>query len=287
MSGLKKNLISLSVDQKRSLINCDDKNLSVRQQCELIGLNRSSLYYEPIPVSAETLAIMNRIDEIYTACPFYGSRKISAQLKREGHDVGREAVATLMKEMGLTAIYPKRNLSLRNMQHKIYPYLLRDVTINAANQVWSADITYIRMSGGFMYLMAIIDWFSRYVLGWALSNTLATDFCMEALEMAFRYGRPNIFNTDQGCQFTSEEFTSVLLAREIQISMDGRGRALDNVFIERLWRSLKYEKIYLNEYRTVPSLRTGIGDYFDFYNNGRPHQSLGYLFPVEVYKNNR
>lgn len=253
----------------------------------MVGLNRSSLYYEPVLVSAETQLIMNRIDDIYTGCPFYGSRKISAQLRREGFSIGREAVATLMKELGLAAVYPKRNLSLRNQAHKVYPYLLRDMPVSAANQVWSADITYIRMSGGFMYLIAIIDWYSRYVLGWALSNTLATDFCLEALAVAFKYGRPDIFNTDQGCQFTSEEFTGMLLARQIRISMDGRGRALDNVFIERLWRSLKYENIYLNDYRTTLELRQGLERYFEFYNNVRPHQSLDYLSPVQVYEKDR
>lgn len=287
MSGLKKNLISLSVDQKRSLINYDDGKISVRRQCELIELNRSSLYYAPVRVSAETLRIMNRIDEIYMACPFYGKRRIAAVLQREGIPIGYEKVATLMKKMGLAALYPKRNLSKRNQAHKIYPYLLRDLPIVYANHVWSADITYIRMSGGFMYLIAVIDWFSRYVLGWALSNTLATDFCLEALEMAFVYGKPDIFNTDQGCQFTSEEFTGMLIAREIKISMDGRGRALDNIFIERLWRSLKYENIYLNEYHTPPELKNGVRNYFEFYNNVRPHQSLGYLSPVEVYKKDR
>ena len=287
MSGSKKNLISLSVDQKRSLISCDDGKISVRRQCELIELNRSSLYYAPIQVSAETLRVMNRIDEIYMAQPFYGKRRIAAVLQREGISIGYEKVATLMKKMGLAALYPKRNLSKRNQAHKIYPYLLRDLSIAHANHVWSADITYIRMSGGFMYLTAVIDWFSRYVLGWALSNTLATDFCLEALEMAFAYGQPDIFNTDQGCQFTSEEFTGMLIARQIQISMDGRGRALDNIFIERLWRSLKYERIYLNEYPTGHALRNSVGEYFEFYNHVRPHQSLGYLSPAEVYKKSR
>lgn len=287
MSGLKKNLISLSVDQKRSLINCDDWKISVRRQCELIELNRSSLYYAPVQVSVETLRIMNRIDEIYMAYPFYGKRRIATVLQREGILIGFEKAATLMKKMGLAALYPKRNLSKRNQAHKIYPYLLRGLPIVYANHVWSADITYIRMRGGFMYLIAVIDWFSRYVLGWALSNTLATDFCLEALEMAFVYGQPDIFNTDQGCQFTSEEFTGMLIAREIKISMDGRGRALDNVFIERLWRSLKYERVYLNDYGTVAELKTGVREYFEFYNNVRPHQSLGYLSPVEVYKKSR
>lgn len=287
MSGLKKNLISLSVDQKRSLINCDDGKISMRGQCKLIELNRSLLYYAPVQVSAETLRIMNRIDEIYMACPFYGKRRIAAVLQREGIPIGSEKVATLMKKMGLVALYPKRNLSKRKQTHKIYPYLFRDLPIVYANHVWSADITYIRMSGGFMYLIAVIDWFSRYVLGWALSNTLATDFCLEALEMAFVNGQPDIFNTDQGCQFTSEEFTGMLIAREIKISMDGRGRALDKIFIERLWRSLKYENIYLNEYHTGHALRNGVQKYFEFYNNVRPHQSLGYLSPADVYKKSR
>lgn len=250
----------------------------------MVGLNRASLYYESVPVSPETLRIMNRIDEIYTAWPFYGKRRISALLQKEGMPVGKERVATLMKEMGLVALYPKPNLSRRNHEHKIYPYLLRGKPIRRINQVWSADITYLRMSHGFMYLVAVMDWFSRYVLGWALSNTLATAFCLEALDESLIYGTPDIFNTDQGCQFTSDDFTGVLIARKIQISMDGRGRALDNVFIERLWRSLKYEKIYLDEYRTVTELKNGVREYFEFYNNVRPHQSLGYLPPVEVYR---
>lgn len=256
---------------------------SVRRQCDLLGLHRSSFYYRPVPVSEEELTLMNRMDEIFTQRPFYGSRRLMVELQSEGFDVGRDHVRTLMKKMGLEAIYPKKNLSVPHPDHKIYPYLLKDFQITAPNQVWSADITYIRLVHGFMYLVAILDWFSRYVLSWRLSNTLETDFCLEALEEALERGDPEIFNTDQGSQFTSERFTAPLLVREIQISMDGRGRALDNVFVERLWRSVKYEEIYLKEYRTVPELQSGLKSYFEFYNHRRPHQSLKYKTPWEVH----
>lgn len=261
----------------------DDKTFSVRGQCRLLGLNRSSLYYRPIPVSAEEQLLMNRLDEIFTRYPFYGSRRLRVSLQLEGFPVGRDHVRTLMRTMGLTAIYPKRDLSRPHPEHRIYPYLLKDIAITAPNQVWSADITYIRLVTGFMYLVAIIDWFSRYVLSWKLSNTLEADFCVEALEEALTQGTPGIFNTDQGAQFTGLDFTNVLLNRGIHISMDSRGRALDNVFVERLWRSVKYEEIYLNEYRMVPELKEGLGRYFGFYNHRRPHQSLGYQTPSVVH----
>lgn len=261
----------------------DDRTFSVREQCRWLGLNRSSLYYRPIPVSAEEQVLMNRLDEIFTRYPFYGSRRLMASLQREGFPVGRDHVRTLMRTMGLAAIYPKRDLSRPHPEHRIYPYLLKDIAITVPHQVWSADITYIRLVTGFMYLVAIIDWFSRYVLSWRLSNTLEADFCVEALEEALTQGTPGIFNTDQGAQFTGFDFTTVLLNRGIRISMDSRGRALDNVFVERLWRSVKYEEIYLNEYRTVPELKEGLGRYFGFYNHQRPHQSLGYQAPSEVH----
>lgn len=265
------------------MVNPKDKNLSLRDQCRLLDLNRSSLYYKPVLVSFEEQNLMDRLDEIFTMYPFYGSRRLMVSLQSEGFDVGRDHVRTLMRKMGLEAIYPKMNLSKRNQEHKVYPYLLSDVEILVPFQVWSADITYIRMMKGFMYLVAIIDWFSRYVLSWRLSNTLETDFCVEALREALGFGTPDIFNTDQGCQFTSQDFTKILAERDIRISMDGRGRALDNVFVERLWRSVKYEDIYLKEYGDVPDLRTGLKSYFKFYNNERPHQSLGYQTPSEIH----
>lgn len=270
------------------MISYDDDKISVRKQCELLDLSRSALYYKPVPVSVEELRLMNRIDELYTKHPFLGSRKIRTFLNLDGFDVGRDHVRTLMGKMGLYAIYPKRNLSKRNPEHKIYPYLLKDVEITAVNQVWSEDITYIRLAQGFVYLTAIIDWYSRYVLAWGLSNTLEADFCVTALKESIAgYGTPDIFNTDQGAQFTSVDFTGELLRNEIQISMDGKGRALDNVFVERLWRTVKYEDVYLHDYRTIPEVRAGLKDYFAFYNARRPHQSLGYKTPSLVYWDGR
>ena len=283
MIGLKKNLKFLTLEQRRDMVNPKDKNLCLRDQCRLLDLNRSSLYYRPVLVSDEEQNLMNHLDEIFTMYPFYGSRRLMVSLQAEGYDVGRDHVRTLMRKMGLEAIYPKMNLSKRNQAHKIYPYLLSDLVITRAGQVWSTDITYVRMAKGFMYLVAVIDWYSRYVLSWRLSNTLETDFCVDALKEALLLGTPDIFNTDQGCQFTSQDFTKVLQDRGIQISMDGRGRALDNVFVERLWRSVKYEDIYLKEYREVPELRTGLKSYFKFYNTVRPHQSLEYQTPWQVH----
>jgi len=261
--------------------------ISIRRQCQLLGVNRSSLYYQPQPVSVQTLDIMDRIDRQYTQTPFYGVQRMTAQLKREGLLIGHNRVRRLMRLMGLMPIYPKPNGSKRHPEHKIYPYLLRDMTIERANQVWSADITYIRMMAGFLYLMAIVDWFSRYVLSWAVSNSLDSLFCVDALEQALLVGTPDIFNTDQGSQFTSCDFTSRLEQAEVRISMDGRGRVFDNIFSERLWRTVKYEEVYLNEYRGVRDVIDGLGAYFDFYNNRRLHQSLGYRTPVEVYFENR
>lgn len=257
--------------------------VSVRRQCELLSLNRSSFYYEPEPINPEDQAVMNQIDEIYTKCPFYGARKISRELKRLGFFVGRKRTGRLMRLMGLEAVFPKRNTSKPHPGHPVYPYLLRGITINRTNQVWSMDITYIRLKQGFVYLAAVIDWKSRYVLSWKISNTLTTDFCVEALKEALTYGTPEIFNTDQGCQFTSEEFVKVLKDRKIQISMDGRGRALDNIFVERLWRSVKYENVYLKGYETIPDAEVGLREYFDFYNLQRHHQSLAYKTPWLVY----
>lgn len=226
---------------------------------------------------------MRLIDEQYTKTPFYGSRKMTEQLKKSGHNVNRKRIARLMDLMGLQALYPKRNLSKRNPDHKVYPYLLRGLVIDRPNQVWSTDITYIPLKKGFMYLTAVIDWHSRYVLAWRLSNTLDTGFCLDALEDALKLGKPEIFNTDQGVQFTSAAFTDRLEAERIRISMDGRGRALDNVFVERLWRSVKYENIYICDYEDVVALYRGLEGYFHFYNHERPHQGMSYRIPAQVH----
>jgi putative transposase len=267
----------------RPLVEPGHSELSVRRQCELLGLNRSSLYYEPATETAENLRLMRRIDEQYTAHPFYGSRKMTRWLQTQGEVVNRKRVQRLMQVMGLEAIYPKPKLSVADRGHRIFPYLLRDGSIERADQVWSTDITYIPLARGFMYLAAVIDWYSRYVLGWRLSNTLEGTFCLEMLDEALRRGRPEVFNTDQGAQFTAEAFTGKLLSVGVAVSMDGRGRCLDNVFVERLWRSVKYEEIYLKCYETVPELAQGLGRYFAFYNEERLHQALGYRTPAEVY----
>ena len=261
----------------------DHLEISLRRQCELLGVNRSGLYYQPCGENPENLKLMRLIDEEYTEHPFYGSRKMMHRLHDQGHQVGRHRVRRLMQMMGLEAIYPKPRLSQPGPGHKIYPYLLKDVAITRVNQVWSTDITYIRMAEGFVYLVAVMDWFSRFVLSWALSLTMEVDFCLEALERALRRGRPEIFNSDQGSQFTSDKFTGILARRGVAISMDGRGRCLDNIFIERLWRSLKYEEVYLRDYARVPDARTGIDEWFRFYNHQRFHQSLDYKTPAAVF----
>ena len=229
---------------------------------------------------------MHQIDEIYTKVPFYGSRKIKEQLNRMGYSISRKKVQRLMHLIGIEAIYPKKNTSAPQPWHKVYPYLLKDVKIHNENQVWGMDITYIRMYRGWLYLIAIMDWFSRYVISWELSTSLEVEFCLIALETALRKGRPIIFNSDQGSQFTSSEFTEMLLKNHIQISMDGRGRAMDNIFNERLWRSVKYEEVYLHEYETVREAKESINRYMNFYNNERLHQSLGYATPSEIYYRN-
>jgi putative transposase len=250
----------------------------------LLGLSRSSLYYEPGGEAAEDLRLMRRIDEQYTARPFYGSRRMTVWLNEQGEEVNRKRVQRLMRVMGLEAIYPKPRLSLAGKGHRIYPYLLRGVKVERRDQVWSTDITYVPMPSGFMYLAAVIDWFSRYVIAWKLSNTLDGSFCLEMLEEALRVGKPEVFNTDQGVQFTAAAFTGRLEAAGVAVSMDGRGRALDNVFVERLWRSVKYEDIYIQGYDTVPGLHRGLARYFAFYNDERPHQSLGYRTPAAIYR---
>jgi putative transposase len=250
----------------------------------LLGLSRSSLYYEPGGEAAEDLRLMRRIDEQYTARPYYGSRRMTVWLNEQGEEVNRKRVQRLMRVMGLEAIYPKPRLSLAGKGHRIYPYLLRGVKFERRDQVWSSDITYVPMPSGFMYLAAVIDWYSRYVIGWRLSNTLDGSFCLEMLEDALRGGKPEVFNTDQGVQFTATAFTGRLELAGVAVSMDGRGRALDNVFVERLWRSVKYEDIYIQGYDTVPELHRGLARYFAFYNDERPHQSLGYRTPAAVYR---
>lgn len=258
--------------------------MSVRRQCELLGLNRSSVYYDSAPESKENLALMRLIDEQYTKCPFYGSRRIAAWLRAAGHAVNRKRVQRLLQLMGLEALYPKPILSAPDRSHKVYPYLLRGVSVERVNQVWSADITYVPMASGFMYLAATIDWFSRFVVSWRLSNTLDGFFCQEMLEEALSAGRPEVFNTDQGVQFTARAWTSRLERAGVLVSMDGRGRCLDNVFVERLWRTVKYENVFLRCYESVPDLESGLKSYFAFYNGERLHQSLGYRPPVEVYR---
>jgi putative transposase len=257
--------------------------LSVRRQCTLLGLPRATLYYTAEAETVENLGVMRLLDEQYTRTPFYGSRRLGAWLVRQGYMVNHKRVERLMRVMGIAAIAPCRPLSRPAPGHRIYPYLLRGVVIDRVDQVWSTDITYIRLRHGFAYLTAIIDWFSRYVLAWELSTTLDPEFCVAALEWALRGGCPAIFNTDQGAQFTSAAFTGRLEAADIRISMDGRGRALDNVFVERLWRSVKYEHVYLYDYEHVPELRAGLSSYFQFYNHERFHQSLGYRTPAAVY----
>jgi putative transposase len=258
--------------------------LDMSRQCALLALSRSSLYYHPTPVPAAELALMAHIDRIHLACPFYGSRRMRDELRRGGITVGRDHVRTLMQRMGIEAIYRKPRLSDPTPGHKIYPYLLRELAIEHANQVWCADITYLPMARGFAYLVAVMDWATRKVLAWRLSNTMQVDFCVDALEEALlKYRGPQIFNSDQGSQFTSEAFTAKLLEHGIQISMDGRGRWVDNVFIERLWRSLKYEEVYLHGYESMSQARAGLAAYFAFYNQRRGHQSLQGRTPDEAY----
>ena len=257
--------------------------LSVSQQCEVLGLSRSSYYYEPATESVANLALMALIDREYTARPFRGSRGMTAWLRREGQEINRKRVQRLMRLMGLEAVYPKPRLSIGAAGHKVYPYLLRNVSIERVNQVWSTDITYIPMPNGFMYLTAVIDWYSRFVLSWRLSNTLDVAFCLEALEEALQRGRPEVFNTDQGVQFTSASFTSRVEAAGAKVSMDGKGRCLDNVFVERLWRTVKYEYVYLWRPEMVPVLAAGLTTYFGYYNEQRTHQSLEDRTPGEVY----
>lgn len=258
--------------------------MSIRDQCRLLGVPRSTVYYTSRGPKASDLSVMRQIDEQYTRTPFYGVERMTAHLRRQGIGIGHNRVRRLMRLMGLEAIYPRPHLSVPGgPEHRIYPYLLRDLRIERPNQVWSADITYIRLRQGFVYLMAILDWFSRYVVSWSLSTTLEAWFCVEALRAALRTVRPEIVNTDQGSQFTCGEWIGQLTDHGVAISMDGRGRAFDNIFTERLWRSVKYEEVYLKDYDGVDEARRGLRGYFGFYNTARPHQALGYQTPVEVH----
>lgn len=278
----------MTLPERRTLIENDNSEISIKRQSELLGISRSSIYYQPI-VNQRDKLIMDKIDKIYTDCPFYGSRKIKKELEiNHGINIGRDHTRRLMKEIGLEAIYPKskRNTSIPDIQHKKYPYLLKGLIINRPNQVWSTDITYVRLETGFLYLVAIIDWFSRYVISWKLSNTLEIDFCLDSLNESLKKSIPEIFNSDQGSQFTSPYFTNILQGNKIKISMDGRGRCLDNIFVERLWRTVKYENIYLKSYSNPLETNNGLTEYFDFYNNKRIHQSLDYRTPAQIYFQN-
>jgi putative transposase len=265
------------------MIEVGHPQLSLRRQCELLGLSRAGLYYRPVGESAENLQLMRLIDEAYTERPFYGVRKMTAHLRRRGEAVNVKRVRRLMRLMGLEAIYPKKRLSIAAQGHKRYPYLLRDLTIERSDQVWCADITYLRLRRGFLYLAAVMDWHSRYVLAWELSGSLEADFCLQTLQEAMRRGTPEIFNTDQGVQFTCEAFTGALEGCGVRISMDGRGRCYDNIFVERLWRTVKYEEVFLRDYADAAQARQGLKAYFRFYNMERTHQALDYRTPAEVY----
>jgi len=277
----------MSIANKKGSIVKNNASLSIKRQCELISLPRSNYYRTGCGIhneSDKSLKLMNIIEDEYTRHPFYGTRKMRDYLRRQGYNVNRKRVQRLMRVMGIQSVAPKPNTSIPGKEHKTFPYLLRGLNINRPDQVWCSDITYLRLPGGFVYLTAVMDWYSRYVLSWEVSVTMDDDFCVSSLGSAIRnYGTPEIFNTDQGSQYTGEAFTGLLKSNGIKISMDGKGRFMDNIFIERLWRSLKYEEIYLKEYTTVKELSRELKKYFEFYNNERPHQSLGAKTPAEVY----
>ena len=275
------------MSEARSWIDFDHPELSVRAQCRLLGIHRSSVYYEPIPETDENLQLMRLMDEEHLQRPARGSRQMVDFLADQGIVANRKRIQRLMRKMGIEGISPKRRTTLGNKGHRVYPYLLRGLAIERPNQVWCSDITYLPLRHGFLYLVAVMDWFSRYVISWRLSNSLDADFCVEALEESLESGRPEIFNTDQGAQYTSREFTSTLRSHDIAISMDGRGRAIDNVMIERLWRTVKYEEVYLKEYATGDDCYQGIKNYLHYYDHERRHQSLGRRTPAEVYRNHR
>lgn len=275
--------MSLDLVARRTAVEPNHATLSITQQCQLLGISRAAYYYQSVGVNEKDLSRMRLMDEVFTKRPFFGSRRLQDELNAGGDKIGREHVRRLMRIMGLKAVYPKPRLSLQNKAHKVYPYLLRQLNIVRPDQVWCSDITYIPLRHGFAYLVAVMDWFSRYVLAWELSMSLESGFCVAALEMALTISQPEIFNTDQGSQFTSEAFTRELLLREILISMDGRGRAFDNIMIERLWRTVKYEDVYLKDYAHYFSAREHLADYFLFYNDERRHSSLGKQTPAAVY----
>lgn len=265
------------------LIDWEQKELPISTQAQLLHLNRSSLYYQPVPPSPEEIACKHRIDEIFTACPYYGYRKIAAQLHREGKAINEKTVAKYMREMGIMAIYPGPNLSKRAHQAGIYPYLLRNIVAEAPNHIWGIDITYIRLRAGWMYLVAVLDWYARYIVSWELDQSLQVDFVLQAVQQAFQSAVPHIFNSDQGSHFTSKGYIDLLKQHEVRISMDGRGRALDNIFTERLWRTIKQEEVYIKEYDSPRTARRELTRYLRFYNEGRLHQALDYRTPAEVY----
>ena len=275
--------MTLSRANRLALIEREAGELPLRVQAELLGLSRASLYYKRVPPSAEEIAIKHRIDELYTHHPFYGSRRLTVCLQREGLIVNRKAVQRYMREMGIIAIYPGQNLSRRELAHRVYPYLLRGVRAAAPDHIWGIDITYIRLVTGWLYLVAVLDWYSRYVISWELSDSLEIGFVLTAVERALAVARPEIWNSDQGSHFTSPQYIERLQTAEVRISMDGKGRALDNIFTERLWRTIKYEEVYLHDYTTPRMARQGLTRYLDFYNHERPHQALNYQTPAELY----
>jgi len=273
--------------ERRILLEPDHPDLSLRQQCKLLEINRSSIYYRALPqqLNVEQLDLLRIVDEVYTRYPFFGTRQMAQYLNQEGYDdIKRHHTRWAYEKLGLQSVAPGPHTSQPHPAHKVYPYVLRDVEITAINQVWSTDLTYIRLKHGFVYLMAIIDWFSRFVLDWSLNISMEADFCVETLKRVLTNGSCDIFNTDQGAQFTSDAFTQALIGKKIKISMDGKGRALDNVFVERLWRSVKYECVYLYDWETVLEARAGLRDYFEFYNYHRPHQSLGGKTPATIHQ---
>lgn len=275
------------MSEARRWMDFDNPELSVREQCRVLGVHRSNMYYAPVPETRENLVLMRLIDEEHMRRPNRGSRQMVDYLCDQGHSVNRKRIQRLMQKMGIEGLSPRRRTTFPDARHPVYPYLLRDLTIERPDQVWCSDITFIPLRLGFMYLVAVMDWYSRYVLSWRLSNSLDADFCVEALDEALSQGRPEIFNTDQGSQFTSQEFTSTLKSSDIAISMDGKGRAIDNVMIERLWRTVKYEDVYLKEYANGADCYQGLGSYFDYYDHERRHQSLERQTPWEVYRPNR
>jgi putative transposase len=276
--------LDISVEEKRSLIDGQHQQISLSRQCELLEMSRATLYYRARSISSLNLRLMRLLDEQYTRSPFYGVERMTAWLRAEGYEVNQKRVRRLLRLMGLEALYPKPRLSQPGASNQVYPYLLKGVEIERVNQVWSTDITYIRLWQGFIYLMAVMDWYSRYILAWEVSVSLESGFCVAALDRALQKASPEIFNSDQGSQFTSQSFTQLLLERKVKISMDGRGRAFDNIFVERLWRSVKYEEVYLRDYRNVREAIEGLSGYFEFYNRERLHQSLEYQTPEAVYR---